>query len=67
MQVRRQATFALPRAVLSGHSPAVHQTSQTPGAALNSDLFRETGGFDFRPGYENRRNNLTMLFGRRGD
>ena len=40
---------------------------QNRAVLFNSDLFHETGAFDFRPGYENRRINVTMLFGRRGD
>ncbi len=32
---------------------------------FNSDLFHETGPLDFKPGYENRRINVTMLFGKR--
>jgi len=31
-----------------------------------ADLYHETGPLDFRDGYENRRLNVTMLFGRRG-
>ena len=34
---------------------------------FNSDLFHETGALNFRDGYENRRINITMLFGKRGD
>ena len=35
---------------------------------FDSDLFHRTADLDFRPGYENRRINVTMLFGdRRGD
>lgn len=34
---------------------------------FNSDLFHETDRFEFDPGYENRRINVTMLFGRRQD
>lgn len=34
---------------------------------FNSDLFHETGALTFRPGYENRRINITMLYGKRGD
>lgn len=34
---------------------------------FNSDLFHETDRFTFKPGYENRRINVTMLFGRRQD
>jgi tetratricopeptide (TPR) repeat protein len=32
---------------------------------FNSDLFHETDEFKFKPGYENRRINVTMLFGQR--
>ena len=32
---------------------------------FNSDLFHETGRLNFREGYENRRINVTMLFGKR--
>ncbi|HUN50269.1 MAG TPA: tetratricopeptide repeat protein, partial [Candidatus Sulfotelmatobacter sp.] len=32
---------------------------------FNSNLFHETGAFRFKPGYENRRINITMLFGER--
>jgi tetratricopeptide (TPR) repeat protein len=34
---------------------------------FNSDLFHETDTIEFMPGYENRRINVTMLFGRRQD
>jgi len=34
---------------------------------FNSSLFHETDTMDFKLGYENRRINLTMLFGRRED
>jgi len=34
---------------------------------FNSDLFHETGPLKFRPGYENRRINITMLYGKRDD
>ncbi|MEM7123010.1 MAG: tetratricopeptide repeat protein [Pseudomonadota bacterium] len=34
---------------------------------FNSDLFHETGRLTFKPGYENRRINITMLYGKRGD
>lgn len=40
---------------------------QNRAAIFNSDLFHETAGVNFRPGYENRRINVTMLFGLRGD
>ncbi len=32
---------------------------------FDSDLFHETDVIDFKPGYENRRINITMLYGRR--
>ena len=34
---------------------------------FNSNLFHETDNFEFKPGYENRRINVTMLFGHRQD
>ncbi len=34
---------------------------------FNSNLFHETGDIGFREGYENRRINITMLYGKRGD
>ncbi len=40
---------------------------QNRAVLFNSDLFHETGRLVFKPGYENRRINVTMLFGRRGD
>ena len=33
---------------------------------FNSNLFHETDNFEFKDGYENRRINVTMLFGRKG-
>ena len=33
---------------------------------FNSDLYHETAPLDFREGYENRRINVTMLYGKRG-
>jgi tetratricopeptide (TPR) repeat protein len=38
---------------------------QNRAVIFNSDLYHETGPFDFNEGYENRRLNVTMLFGRR--
>lgn len=38
---------------------------QNRAVIFNSDLYHETGPLDFRDGYENRRINVTMLFGRR--
>jgi len=34
---------------------------------FNSDLFHATDRIDFKEGYENRRVNITLLYGRRGD
>jgi hypothetical protein len=34
---------------------------------FDSDLFHETDRIEFRDGYKNRRINITMLYGRRGD
>jgi Tfp pilus assembly protein PilF len=38
---------------------------QNRAVMFNSDLFHETGRLNFRDGYENRRINITMLFGKR--
>ena len=38
---------------------------QNRAVMFNSDLFHETGTVNFREGYENRRINVTMLFGKR--
>ena len=34
---------------------------------FNSNLFHETDIYEFKEGYENRRINVTLLFGRRKD
>ena len=34
---------------------------------FNSNLFHETDSYEFKEGYENRRINVTLLFGRRKD
>ena len=34
---------------------------------FNSNLFHETDHYEFKEGYENRRINVTMLFGTRSD
>ncbi len=39
---------------------------QNRAVIFNSDLFHKTDQLRFRPGYENRRINITMLFGNRG-
>lgn len=47
-------------------SRAVRVPHRTNRALLfDSDLFHETDAFRFKPGYENRRINITMLFGAR--
>jgi hypothetical protein len=38
---------------------------QNRAVMFNSDLFHETGKLHFRDGYESRRINITMLFGKR--
>ena len=51
----------------SGAHRIVVPHRQNRAVLFNSDLFHETGRLAFREGYENRRINVTMLFGRRGD
>ena len=41
------------------------QNRQNRAVIFNSDLFHETAPFRFREGYENRRINITMLYGDR--
>lgn len=38
---------------------------QNRAVIFNSDLFHKTDAFRFRPGYQNRRINITMLYGHR--
>ncbi len=40
---------------------------QNRAVVFNSDLFHATDNFNFKDGYENRRINITMLFGLRGE
>jgi tetratricopeptide (TPR) repeat protein len=40
---------------------------QNRAVIFNSDLFHSTAEARFRPGYEDRRTNITMLYGRRED
>ena len=40
---------------------------QNRAVIFNSDLFHQTAPFHFKPGYENRRVNVTMLYGDRSD
>jgi len=51
----------------SGAKAVTVAHKQNRAVLFNSDLFHETGALTFRPGYGNRRINVTMLFGRRGD
>ncbi|WP_269606804.1 tetratricopeptide repeat protein [Prochlorococcus marinus] len=39
--------------------------SENRAVIFNSNLFHETDSYEFKEGYENRRINVTMLFGRR--
>ena len=65
-------------ALYNENQPAIHRFLEESGAkkvnvphrqnravVFNSDLFHETGEIKFRDGYENRRINITMLFGDR--
>lgn len=67
-------------AAYNKNEPAIRQFLKESGAQMinvphrqnravmfNSDLFHETGTLDFKDGYENRRINVTMLFGRRAN
>ncbi len=49
----------------SGVEPVNVPYRQNRAVIFNSDLFHATAPLDFKPGYENRRINVTMLFGRR--
>ncbi len=49
----------------SGVDPIVVPYRQNRAVIFNSDLFHATAPLRFKPGYENRRINVTMLFGRR--
>lgn len=46
------------------HSTTIHYR-QNRAIIFNSDLFHATAGLRFRSGYENRRVNITMLYGER--
>jgi Tfp pilus assembly protein PilF len=54
--------FVLRRGARATHVPY----RQNRAVIFDSDLFHETAPLSFRPGYENRRINVTMLFGTRG-
>lgn len=57
---------AIRRFLESEGSTAIRVPYRANRAVLfDSDLFHETDHFHFRPGYENRRINVTMLFGSR--
>jgi hypothetical protein len=49
----------------SGSHPVTVPYRQNRAVIFNSDLFHNTDRFAFAPGYENRRINITMLFGER--
>ena len=49
----------------SGAKPFVVPHRQNRVVLFNSDLFHRTGDYRFKPGYENRRINVTMLYGDR--
>ena len=39
--------------------------NENRAVVFNSNLFHETDSYEFKEGYENRRINVTILFGRR--
>ncbi len=49
----------------SGAKPVEFNYGQNRAVVFNSDLFHETGALQFKDGYENRRINVTLLYGRR--
>ena len=49
----------------AGHDAVTVGPGGVRDADLASDLFHRTADLDFHPGYENRRINVTMLFGYR--
>ncbi len=49
----------------AGVAPVNVPYRQNRAVIFNSDLFHATAPLDFKPGYENRRINVTMLFGKR--
>ena len=50
----------------TGARPVTVPYRQNRAVIFNSDLFHRTDDFRFRDGYENRRINVTMLYGTRG-
>ena len=51
----------------AGDEPVTVPYRRNRVVIFDSDLFHRTDNLDFRPGYENRRINVTMLFGNRGE
>ena len=51
----------------AGDEPVRVPYRQNRVVIFDSDLFHRTDDLDFRPGYENRRINVTMLFGDRAE
>jgi len=51
----------------TGATPVAVPYRQNRAVIFNSDLFHATAPLRFKPGYGNRRINVTMLFGRRDD
>ena len=50
----------------SGAKPYVVPHRQNRVVLFNSNLFHKTDSYRFKPGYENRRINVTILYGERG-
>ena len=51
----------------AGEEPVTVPYRRNRVVIFDSDLFHRTDDLDFRPSYENRRINVTMLFGNRGE
>ena len=51
----------------AGDEPVTVPYRQNRVVIFDSDLFHRTDDLDFRPGYQNRRINVTMLFGDRAE
>ena len=49
------------------HEKSIVPYNENRVVIFNSNLIHETDRFEFKEGYENRRINVTMLFGRRED
>jgi Tfp pilus assembly protein PilF len=66
---RFNADAAAIRRFIEESGARLHATPyrQNRAVIFNSDLFHATGRLKFKPGYENRRINVTMLFGHRGN